>query len=91
MTSVSTANFSQHVTEYLNAAMQNQQIIIVGDGDDRAVLLSEKRLRGWNQMSPGHRTLAERLTAFYEKPLEQIQPVRNEEYDWGKPKGREVW
>jgi len=38
-----------------------------------------------------HRTLEERLTSFYGKPLEEIAPVLQEEYDWGKPTGDEAW
>ena len=38
-----------------------------------------------------HRTLEERLTAFYGKPLEEISPCVQEEYDWGQPEGVEVW
>ncbi len=39
-----------------------------------------------------HRTLEERLTAFYEKSVDDIDSVDNEpETDWGKPEGREVW
>ena len=38
-----------------------------------------------------HRTLEERLTEYYGKPLDQIQPVQTEEVDWGKPEGGEVW
>ena len=37
-----------------------------------------------------HRTLEERLTAFYGKPLDQISPIIQEECDWGKPEGEEV-
>lgn len=38
-----------------------------------------------------HRTLEERLTTFYGKPLEQIGPVKSEELDWGSAEGNEVW
>lgn len=38
-----------------------------------------------------HRTLEERLTEYYGKPLDQIQPVQAEEIDWGSPKGGEAW
>ena len=38
-----------------------------------------------------HRTLEERLTTFYGKPLEQIGPVESEELDWGSAEGTEVW
>ena len=38
-----------------------------------------------------HRTLEERLTTFYGKPLEQFGPVESEELDWGSAEGTEVW
>ena len=38
-----------------------------------------------------HRTLEERLTTFYGKPLEQIGTVESEELDWGSAEGTEVW
>lgn len=38
-----------------------------------------------------HRTLEERLTAFYGKPLDEIPPITQEECDWGEPEGSEVW
>lgn len=38
-----------------------------------------------------HRTLEERLTAFYGKPIEQIERLEEKEMDWGKAEGKEVW
>jgi len=38
-----------------------------------------------------HRTLEERLTAFYGKPIEEIDRIQSEEVDWGKAEGCEVW
>lgn len=38
-----------------------------------------------------HRTLEERLTAFYGKPVDQIERLEEQEYDWGAAEGREVW
>lgn len=37
-----------------------------------------------------HRTLEERLTSFYGKPLEEISPINQEELDWGEARGDEV-
>ena len=37
-----------------------------------------------------HRTLEERLTAFYGKPIDQIDRIEAEELDWGKAEGSEV-
>ena len=42
--------------------------------------------------STEHRSLEERLVAFYGKPIEAIASAEpTEEYDWGKPEGDEVW
>lgn len=38
-----------------------------------------------------HKTLEERLTAFYGKPIEEIGRIQSEEFDWGKAEGREEW
>lgn len=38
-----------------------------------------------------HRSLEERLVAFYGKPLESISVEPVAEYDWGESKGKEVW
>ena len=39
-----------------------------------------------------HRTLEERLVAFYGKPIEAIASVGpTEEFDWGAPGGAEIW
>lgn len=38
-----------------------------------------------------HRTLEERLTAFYGKPIEDIGRIQSEEIDWGKAEGSEEW
>ena len=38
-----------------------------------------------------HKTLEERLTAFYGKPIEQIGRIPSEEMEWGKAEGSEAW
>lgn len=38
-----------------------------------------------------HRTLEERLTSFYGKPLEEIQQLHEDELDWGPAQGGETW
>ena len=38
-----------------------------------------------------HRTLEERLTAFYGKPVDQIGRIEGTEIDWGAPEGAEEW
>lgn len=39
-----------------------------------------------------HRTLEERLTAFYGKSVDELGRIASEpEVDWGKPEGAELW
>jgi len=39
-----------------------------------------------------HKTLEERLVAFYGKPIEEIERIQDdEEVDWGPASGAEVW
>jgi len=38
-----------------------------------------------------HRTLEERLAAFYGKPVDQISRIEAEEINWGKAEGAEEW
>lgn len=38
-----------------------------------------------------HRSLEERLVAFYGKPIETIAVEPVTEYDWGNSRGNEVW
>ena len=38
-----------------------------------------------------HRTLEERLTAFYGKPVDEISRLETQEIDWGNISGDEVW
>ena len=49
MTNVSTVNFSQNLLEYLRDVAQNQQVILVGDANNGAVLLSAARYRELEQ------------------------------------------
>lgn len=39
----------------------------------------------------GHRTLEERLVAFYGRPVEEISRLEDQELDWGGTAGDEVW
>ena len=41
--------------------------------------------------SQKHKTLEDRLTAFYGAPLQEIQPMQAKEVDWGKAEGDEAW
>jgi antitoxin MazE len=38
-----------------------------------------------------HKTLEERLTAFYGKPVDEINRLPGQELDWGGPEGDEAW
>lgn len=38
-----------------------------------------------------HRTLEERLSAFYGKPIAEIDRIDSSELDWGRPEGAEQW
>ena len=45
------------------------------------------------QMRPKHphRTVTERLEEYYHTPVDQISPTKEDEIDWGKPQGNEIW
>ena len=61
--------------------------------NDRVELFSDHDSITIRKVSaPAHKTLEERLTAYYGKPLDQIEPVETDgEIDWGGAKGDEVW
>ena len=56
-----------------------------------AVGLREDSIQIKRAASVPHRTLEERLTAFYGKPVDQIERLEEQEYDWGAAEGQEVW
>ena len=42
--------------------------------------------------APAHKTLEERLTAFYGQPIDEITRIGSaREVDWGKAEGGEIW
>ena len=45
------------------------------------------------QMRPNHphKTVTERLEEYYHTPVDQISPTKEDEIDWGKPQGNEIW
>lgn len=45
------------------------------------------------QMRPKHphRTVTERLEEYYHTPVDQITPTKEDEIDWSKPQGNEIW
>ena len=60
--------------------------------NDRVELIEEgDGIRIQKAAQPQHRTLEERLTAFYGKPLDEIALIESEEIDWGRTEGSEVW
>ena len=38
-----------------------------------------------------HKTVTERLEEYYHTPIDQISPTKEDEIDWGKPQGNEIW
>ena len=61
--------------------------------NDRVVLIQEEDgIQIKKSSTLQHRTLEERLTAFYGKSVEEIGRIGGEpEVDWGKPEGAEEW
>lgn len=61
---------------------ENDRVELVPSGDTLTI----------KKVSTGrHRTLEERLTAFYGKPIEEIERISGGEVDWGKAEGEEAW
>ena len=40
---------------------------------------------------PGCTLRTERLEEYYHTPVDQISPTKEDEIDWGKPQGNEIW
>ena len=60
--------------------------------NDRVELIQgEDSIQIKRAASVPHHTLEERLTSFYGKPVDQIERLEEQEYDWGAAEGREVW
>lgn len=61
--------------------------------NDRVELVqSEGGIQIKKPVSAQHRTLEERLTAFYGKNIDELDRIASEpEVDWGKPEGAELW
>ena len=60
--------------------------------NDRIELIQSADTIMIKKASPApHKTLEERLTAFYGKPIEQIGRIETEEFSWGKAEGGEAW
>ncbi len=59
--------------------------------NDRVEIFFQEDSITIRRASTPHRTLEDRLTAFYGKPLDEIEAAASEECDWGGPEGAEVW
>ena len=60
--------------------------------NDRLELTEENGAIALRKVAGGkHRTLEDRLTAFYGETIDKIGRIEEPEFDWGKPKGREIW
>ena len=60
--------------------------------NDRVELVqNEDGIQIKRAVSVPHRTLEERLTSFYGKPIENIERLDEQEYNWGSVEGQEVW
>ncbi len=60
--------------------------------NDRVELVQEKDgITVRKAATVPHRTLEERLTVFYGKPIDQIQRLDDREMDWGSVRGAERW
>ena len=58
---------------------------------DRVELIRSDNAVTIRKATAVHKTLEERLVAFYGKPLEEIQRLQEPVWDWGKAEGSEVW
>lgn len=61
--------------------------------NDRVELIqSEDGIQIKKTATTQHRSLEERLTAFYGKSVNELGRIESEpEVDWGKPEGAEAW
>ena len=60
--------------------------------NDRVELVqNEDGIQIKRAVSVPHRTLEERLTSFYGKPIENIERLEEQEYNWGRAEGQEIW
>lgn len=60
--------------------------------NDRVELTQSGNVITIKKAAPLHKSLEERLTAFYGKPLDEIGPIPSEpELDWGGAVGEEAW
>lgn len=70
----------KHILETLNLR-ENDRVEVTCDHDSITI----------RKARAPHRTLEDRLTSFYGKPLDQITPISQKEQNWGKTEGGEAW
>lgn len=64
----------------------------IHENDRLEIISSHDAITIKKTVPPSHKSLEDRLTAFYGKPLEDIEPPETQlEVDWGKTEGSEVW
>ena len=61
------------------------------ENDRVQVIQEEDSIRIQKVSRPQHKTLEERLTAFYGKPIGEIEQIESVELDSGPAEGAEVW
>lgn len=62
---------------------ENDKVEIINDADTITIR---------KVASPPHKSLEDRLVAFYGKPVEAIASLESDgEYDWGTARGAEEW
>jgi antitoxin MazE len=61
---------------------ENDQVELLQESDSITIKKAAK---------VSHKTLEQRLTAYYGKPIEQIERIPAEAVDWGKAEGHEIW
>lgn len=60
--------------------------------NDAVELIQKDKHLEIKKISPSqHKTLEERLEAFYGKPISKIELPEEQELDWGHSSGSEVW
>ena len=61
------------------------------ENDRVQVIQEEDSIRIQKVTRPQHKTLEERLTAFYGKPIGEIERIENAELESGPAEGAEAW
>lgn len=60
--------------------------------NDRVELVQTKDSIAIKKVTVSHKTLEERLTAYYGRPLDEITRIENgPELEWGSAEGKEAW